>query len=87
MWLSFNAQTFRTYILCVPDGKKFGFGFVQFNSLRNAMNAVELMNGSEILGETSPLLSEKGLGIIVPLAHVVGGNEYVIRTPVHFCCR
>ena len=32
------------------DGKKYGFGFVQFNSLRNAMKAVELMNSTEILG-------------------------------------
>ena len=38
-------------MLCVADGRKFGFGFVQFNSLRNAMKAVEFMNGKEILGE------------------------------------
>ena len=32
------------------DGRKFGFGFVQFSSLRNAMKAVEAMNATEILG-------------------------------------
>ena len=40
-------------ILCclnISDGKKCGFGFVQFTSLRNAVKAVEVMNGTKILG-------------------------------------
>ena len=49
-------------LIYFTDGKKFGFGFVQFNSLRNAMKAVELMNGKEILGEVFELLLGNTLG-------------------------
>ena len=36
--------------MCFTDGKKYGYGFVEFPSLKKAKKAMAAMNGKPILG-------------------------------------